>query len=103
MKFLFEITFYPIAFIIVCLFLCYNPVGTSIFLAVFFLIVIIGAVLVYRYKNKGQRKLDKKRFIIEILKNIGKFFLYGLLLTIAILRELIRPKNLYSKGRHCRR
>ena len=52
MKFLFNLIFYPVVFIILVLFLFYEPVATSIFLAVFFVIIIIGAILLYNYKYR---------------------------------------------------
>lgn len=52
MKFIFDLVFGMIAFIVTMLFLFYNPVGTLIFLAVFFTISITIGVLIFKYQNK---------------------------------------------------
>ena len=52
MKFIFDLIFYPIASIIIGLFLFYEPVATSIFLIVFLVINIIGVVLLYSYRKR---------------------------------------------------
>ena len=52
MGFIFDIVFYPIAFIVIGLFLFYEPVATLIVLGVMLVIIIIGSVLLYRYKHK---------------------------------------------------
>lgn len=52
MKFIFDLIFYPIVFVIIGLFLFYEPVATSIFLLVLFVICIMGTVLLYSYRKR---------------------------------------------------
>ena len=87
MGFLFDIVFYPIAFIIIGLFLFYEPVATLIFLAVFFVIVIIGAVLLYKYRQKrGYKQTHRKK-----QERDGMFWIiYILIFPFAILAELLK-------------
>ena len=87
MGFLFDIVFYPIAFLIIGLFLFYEPVATSIVLGVFLVIVIVGAVLLYKYRQKHGHKQTYRRN----QENNAMFWIICVLtLPIAILRELLK-------------
>ena len=87
MKFLFDITFYPIAFLFIGLFLFYEPVATSIVLGVFLVIVIVGAVLLYRYRQKHGHKQTYRR---NQENNVAFWIIYILMLPIAVLKELLK-------------
>ena len=52
MKFLFDIVFYPIAFIIFILCLFCKPKATGVFMLVMLVIIIVGSILLYRHRNK---------------------------------------------------
>ena len=52
MKFLFDLVFYSIVFIIIVLLLFYKPVETLIFLAVFFAVCITIGLLLFKYKHR---------------------------------------------------
>lgn len=83
MKFLFDIVFYPIVFLIFVLFLFYEPVATLIVLGGFCVIVIIGAVLLYNYRQKhGYRQIREN--------NVAFWIIYILMLPIAVLKELLK-------------
>jgi hypothetical protein len=51
--FLFNLVFWMITFIILVLFLFYKPAETLIFIVVFVLICVIGAVLLNKYNDKN--------------------------------------------------
>ena len=53
MKFLFDLIYWTITFIILIVMLFYVPVFTLIMLGIVLVIGIIGGVLLWKYKNKN--------------------------------------------------
>lgn len=84
MRFVFDLIFYPIVFIVIGLFLFYEPVATCIFLAIFGVIVLVGGILLHKHRRKHGYRQHRK-------SNVVFWMIYILMIPVGILKELLKP------------